>query len=143
MEHTEPGRPEDGVAQQYDTLPDVLKGRIESSEPATAVPSDRAAAIILAQKIKTLQDVNDAEIARLGREGITVQVPGVDMLKFNVLLDILCGPEGSAARLIYDLRVQMTIQAELEKVAGQANRAKLLAPANGQPGTSGLIVPGR
>jgi hypothetical protein len=132
-------RAQDGVDGQYDSLPDVLKGRIGGD-----VAVGLAGVASLGAKVKMLRDANDVEIARLAREGISVQVPSVDMLKFSVLLDMLLGPESSTARLTYDLRVQMTIQAELDKVSGQANRAKLLAPATGgTPGPSGLVVPGR
>lgn len=105
-------------------------------------------------EVERLRAENDASIARLASQGISIQVPSVDMLKFAVLLDMVFGDESASARQAYELRVQLIIAEQLSNADGQAARAKLTAPGvpgvphqtrggrgNGLP--PGLIMPGR
>lgn len=130
----------DSVEQHYATLPDALKAKIDAQNAQRTETVE----YLIAQADR-IRQASDARIALLAAQGIQVQIPGVDMLKFGVLLDMLIGPEGSVGRASYELAVQTAIQAELDRVEQQTARAKLLAPGsvpNG-PAAGGLFVAGR
>ncbi len=102
---------------------------------------------VAGQEFLRQQAENDATLKRLAADGIQVQVPSVDMLKFGTLLDILFGDmQTSPQRLAYELRVQQVIAAQLKDSERQSARAKLTAPGNipqGRMNGAGLIIPGR
>lgn len=145
----------DAIAEHFEGTPreETFTGFFDSN--VVNIPPQWTAGAYAAMRVQ--QEENDEALKRLAADGITVQVPSVDMLKFGVLLDMLLGQlddsqDGprSPQRVAYELSVQRVIAKQLENAAGQSARAKLLAPGmphpvrGGHPGRNGagLIMPG-
>lgn len=102
---------------------------------------------VLKAKVEALQAENDRALERLRQQGIGMQIQSVNMLMFTILLDMVLGDESAPARWAFELRYQTVMQAQIEAAGGQVARTRLTAPGSvpngGQPGASGLIIPGR
>jgi hypothetical protein len=143
---------------QRDRLPDGTPGEvtIAAPDPANEVGSPEWAAATMAE-VQQREAENNATIERLRAQGIGVQLPGVNILQFVTLLDMVLGDASSPGRAAFELAVQQRVAEQLASAEGQTARAKLLAPAaapgqvlaggpNGLPHPhrplSGLILPG-
>jgi hypothetical protein len=97
-------------------------------------------------EVQRIEAENSATIKRLQHERVGVQLPGVNIIQFVTLLDMVLGGLDSASRVAFELSVQQRIAEQLANVGSQAARTKLLAPGPAgarsmHGGATGLILP--